>query len=158
MTTIIAGLIILFGLAAFTGAPYLPTRRRDINHALDILDLKDRQVLVDLGCGDGSTLLHAARRGLIVIGYEINPLLALVAWLRTRHYGRRVKVVWGDMWEKPIPKNVDGIYIFLIGRLMAKMEAKLAKEVKNVKVVSYSFKLPNRKEIKKDGPFYVYKF
>jgi hypothetical protein len=63
----------------FLGAPYVPTLPKQREAALDLLKLKPGQTLIDLGCGDGAMLIAAAKRGINSVGYEINPLLALIA-------------------------------------------------------------------------------
>ncbi|MEX0748481.1 MAG: hypothetical protein WD467_00795 [Candidatus Saccharimonadales bacterium] len=152
-----------FVVAAFTlsilrGAPWLPTRSRDAKRALELLDLKPGQTLVDLGCGSGELLLAAARAELQTVGYEINPLLWLVAYVRTRPYHQRVKVVLGDYWLRPLPP-CDGVYVFLIDHFMAKLERKLVRElVPGNKVVSYIFTLPLQAAVAEDKGLYLYKF
>jgi ribosomal protein L11 methylase PrmA len=72
---VFAVLVILFGFVVAFGAPYLPTLRPQITMALDMLDLKKGQTLLELGSGDGRVMMAAAERGWNVIGYELNPLL-----------------------------------------------------------------------------------
>ena len=79
---LLAAVILLFGLVAFRGAPYVPTHRRKIMAALDLMNLKSNDMVVDLGSGDGNFLIAAARRGWRAVGYEINPVLCLISWLR----------------------------------------------------------------------------
>ena len=76
----IAAVVLLFGFVAFTGAPYVPSRRRDLQKAFDELyRLKKTDVLVDIGSGDGIVLREASRRGARAIGYELQPLLVLIS-------------------------------------------------------------------------------
>ena len=152
-------LLAAFGLVVIFGAPYLPTRRRQREAALDLLSLKPGQVFYDLGCGDGSMLLAAARRGLQATGYELNPVLTLVAWLRTRRYGRQVKVRWGSFWRADIA-DADGIFVFLINHYMSRLDRMLEskKGTKPLKLVSYSFQIPGRKPVQKSGAMLLYKY
>lgn len=41
-------------------APFTPSGAGVLTHALDLLQLKESDVLVDLGCGDARLLVHAA--------------------------------------------------------------------------------------------------
>src|SRR3982751_238116 len=93
-------IIVCFAGVLLFGAPYLPTLKPQIQTALKLADLKSGQTLLELGCGDGKVLIAAAQRGLHVVGYELNPLLFLVAWLRTRRYRKQVRVVWGNFWSR----------------------------------------------------------
>jgi SAM-dependent methyltransferase len=151
-------MVALFGFVLAFGAPYLPTRRKETQAALDLLSLKKGQTLYDLGCGDGRVLKMAARQGLNGVGYELNPLLVLVAKIYTYKYRHQVKIVWGNFWKADISK-ADGIFIFLIERFMRKLDLKLQKEVrKPVRVVSFAFKIPDRKIEKNNDGMHLYKY
>ena len=63
--------VLLFGFVVIFGAPYLPTLSRQTEDALELLDLKTGQTLLELGSGDGRVLLAAAKRNLKAVGYEI---------------------------------------------------------------------------------------
>src|SRR5437870_1372345 len=104
----------------FLGAPYVPTLHKQRETALDLLNLKPGQTLIDLGCGDGAMLITAAKRGINTVGYEINPLLVLIAWLRTRRYGNKVKIVQGNFWQKDWPQ-ADAVFVFLTNRYMDRL-------------------------------------
>jgi hypothetical protein len=86
MPILIAFLAVVFicfaGVILF-GAPYLPTLKPQIHAALELANLRPGQTLIELGCGDGRVLIAAAHTGIKSIGYELNPLLALIAWIRT---------------------------------------------------------------------------
>ena len=45
--------VLPFGYVLLFGAPYLPTRRLKAKQALEILNLKEGEIFVDLGSGDG---------------------------------------------------------------------------------------------------------
>ena len=142
------------------GAPFLPTLKRQSSEALDLLGLKAGQVFVDLGCGDGRLLAIAASRGLNAVGYELNPFLAFYAWLRTRRYGRRVKVKWANFWRADL-SDTDGVFVFLIGHFMRRLD-KLLSQYSNdrqIKLVSNSFKIPGKEPLRQKGALllYVYK-
>src|SRR5882672_507174 len=92
-------LLLCFSAVVLVGPPYLPTLNKQVETALDMLALSKGQTLLELGCGDGKVLIAAARRGLQVTGIELNPLLAVLCWLRTLRYRRQVTVVWGNYWR-----------------------------------------------------------
>lgn len=151
-------LILAYGLVIFFGAPYLPTRRSDRKLALDMLDLKEGQLLVDLGAGDGSVLVEAGERGLLAIGYEINPFLVLIARFRTLRFGRRVSVKWANFWRADI-SQADGVFVFLLDRFMGRLDDKIKAEAKpQLKLVSHAFKIPGRRPAKKIGAMLLYKY
>src|SRR6478672_10765863 len=96
-------IVMCFAFVVFFGAPFLPTLRPQIDTALNLLDLKPGQTILELGCGDGRVLIAAATRGIYAVGYELNPLLAAIAWLRTRRYGKQVRVICGNYWRLKWP-------------------------------------------------------
>lgn len=148
----------LFALGAVLGAPYVPTLKKSGNDLLDMTDLEPGATIIDLGSGDGAFALQAARRGYKVIGYEINPILVLVARLRTRKYRKQVTIYLRDFWRIELPE-VDAIYVFLIERYMQKLADKLQKEVKKPTiVVSHVFKIPGKKAVKENQNTSVYLF
>lgn len=124
-----AVVVFLFGFVLLFGAPYLPTQRQQAQAALDLLALKKGQTLYEFGCGDGRVLRQAAERGLKVVGYELNPLLVLVARCYTWKYRKQVKIVWGSFWKADI-SQADGVFVFLLDRFMRQLDSKLAAESK----------------------------
>jgi SAM-dependent methyltransferase len=144
-------LVITFGGVLLRGAPYVPTLDAQGRAALELLDLKPGQTLLELGSGDGKVLVLAAQAGLYAIGIELNPFLAAISWLRTRRYRRQVRVIWGDFWRKTWPE-CDGVYVFLLDRFMPKLDTKM-QEVKKP-LASFAFRIPGRKvAIEKSGIF-----
>ncbi len=154
---VFAGLVGCFGLGALLGAPFLPIRRPDLDAALDLAGVAAGQTVIDLGSGDGRMLVAAARRGATAIGYEINPLL--VAWSRvaTWRYRRHVTIHLADFWHAKLPE-ADVIYTFLLTRYTARLDRKLAAEIKRpTKLVSYVFALP-RTPIKQTRNTFLYQY
>jgi len=141
---IILLVVLPFGIAAWIGAPYLPTLRRDGEDALGLVNLKPGQTLIDLGSGDGRLLRRAARQGIHGVGYEINPFVYVVSLLVTWRYRDIVKIYLADFWTTPLPA-ADAVYVFLIDRLMPKLDTKLSRELQTpTPVVSLAFKIPGR--------------
>lgn len=134
--------VLLFAVGAVFGAPYLPTLKKEGEVALDLLDLEKGQTILDLGSGDGSFLMQAARRGINGIGWEINPLLVLFSKLRLWRYRKTVQVYWCNIWQTKLPKT-DAVYIFGIKKYMPKFKAKLLKEIKKPTLIAtFTFELP----------------
>lgn len=153
---IVAGIALLFGFVVLFGAPYLPTLKPQIRTAFDLLDLKPGQTLLELGSGDGRVMREAARRGLSVVGYELNPLLVLISLAVTWRYRHSVRIVWGNFWIRQWPPS-DGAFVFLLDRYMAKLDSKI-KESKHgpKRVVSYAFKMPGKKPAKTENGLHLY--
>lgn len=154
-------LILLLGLQ-FTvirrGAPYVPTLSKQRRQALDLLDLQPGQTLIDLGAGDGAMLIAAAARGINAVGYEINPLLVIIAKIRTAKYRHNVTVIWGNFWKKHWPP-AEGVFVFLTGNYMNQLEIEMKTRFNRpVKLVTYGFSLNTKKPFKKSGALFLYKY
>ncbi len=152
-------LILAYGLVIPFGAPFLPTLKTQRKEALDLINLKPGQMLIDLGSGDGSILVLAAQRGLRAVGYEINPFLFIYSWLRTRRYGTRVQIKFRSFWRADLSR-ADGVFVFLITHHMHHLDKLLnnRKGKKPLKVVSNSFQIPGQKVRKKSGPMFLYQY
>jgi len=162
MTLLLSAVFIiglLFALIVFVGPPYLPTMRRQIGTALDLLDLKPGQTLLELGSGDGRVAVAAARRGLNVIGIELNPILVVVSRARSWRYRKHVRIIWGSYFMIDWPP-ADGIFTFMIQRQMPKLHKKiLAWQKTPVRLTSVAFHIPGQKPtVERSGVFmYEYK-
>jgi SAM-dependent methyltransferase len=148
-------LLVAFAGVLVVGAPYLPTLKPQINTALDLLDLKTGQTLLELGCGDGKVLIAAAQKGYCAVGIEINPFLALAAWLRTRRYGGRVKVIWGNYWRTPWPP-ADAVYVFLLDAFMPRLDTYMQR--RKGKLVSVAFRIPSKQPLVERNGVFLYDY
>lgn len=151
-------LIFCFGFVVFVGAPYLPTLTPQVDKALALAKLQPEQTLLELGCGDGKVVLTAAKQGIVVVGYELNPILAIIAWARTRRYRRHVTIIWGNFWQKKLPP-ADAIFVFLLPKYMGKLDAKLnTYPYKPVRLVSFAFTIKHKKPIATKGDVFAYDY
>ncbi len=164
MNPVVLTATVIFFIFAFVilfGAPYLPTMKKQAEEALDMLALKPGQTMLELGCGDGRVAKAAARRGLKVVGYELNPILALVAWLQTLKYRGQVKIVWGNYWRRDWP-DCDGIFVFLLDKYMKKLDKKIVQKKqaqgKPIRLLSYTFLVPGRQTSAQKGALFLYKY
>lgn len=155
-----AGIVLLFGFTVFRGAPYVPTKRRLLERAFDDLyPLTDKDVLVDIGSGDGVVLRVAASRGARAIGYELNPVLYLVSKLLSRN--PLVSVRLADFWHVTLPRETTVVYTFGESRDIKKMYEKAHRTAKLYKkplyFMSFGFSVPGQKALKHNSSFYLYK-
>lgn len=142
----LAAIILLFGFVVFYGAPYLPTLKKQTKDALDLLDLKPGQTLLELGSGDGTVLLAAAKRGIRCVGYELNPVLVVISRIMTWRYRKLVTIKMANYWSVQWPKT-DGIYVFLLQKYMDKLDTKVTQHSRKygtIKLVSFAFTIPNK--------------
>ena len=144
-----------FAAVIFFGAPYLPTLRPQIQAAFALLELKPGQTLLELGCGDGKVLVAAAEAGYKAVGIELNPILALVAWARTRKYKGAVRVLWGNYWRMSWPK-ADGVFVFLLDSYMSKLDTRMRLYKKPL--ASVTFRIPNRTVDAEKAGVFLYEY
>lgn len=150
--------VFCFGFVLLFGAPFLPTLNPQITAALDLLDLKPGQTLLELGCGDGRVLIAAAKRGLNAVGYELNPILVLVATVRTWRYRQQVRVVWGDYWRADWPP-AEGIFAFILDRYMKKLDTKITQYAhRPLRVASFAFAIPHKKPLRMCDGIFLYEY
>lgn len=153
--------VLLFGFVVWFGAPYVPTLKPQTRQALDLLNLQKGQTLLELGCGDGRVMRAAAERGLRVVGYELNPLLVLVARVVTWRYRSTTKVIWGNYWRASWPE-AEGIFVFLLAKYMKKLDKKIiqqrATQDHSIRLVSFTFSIPGKTEDKRQDGLFQYDY
>lgn len=152
--------VLCFSFVVFVGPPYVPTLTPQVKTALDLLDLKPGQTMLELGCGDGKVMIAAAQRGWKVTGIELNPMLVLVCKIRTWRYRKQVTVKMGNYWNTRLWGPADGIFGFVLPKYMTKLDRLIDRwrGAKPTRLASFAFKIPNKKiDKERDGVFlYVY--
>jgi len=80
---IVFAIALVFAAVVAVGAPYVPSKRKDLVDAFDELyPISKNDLVLDIGSGDGIVLREVARRGGRAVGIEINPILVLISkWL-----------------------------------------------------------------------------
>jgi len=124
---IVSVVVIICGFMVFFGAPYVPSQRRYIRRAFDHFGINKRDVLIDVGSGDGIVLRTAARYGARAVGYEINPILVGISRLLSLG-DRRVSVQLANFWHVALPHDTTIIYAFSVSRDEAKLTKLLQRE------------------------------
>ncbi len=125
------------------GAPYVSTQSKEIDEILKKAHLKEGQLFLELGCGDGRVTKNAVKKYKVYgIGIDINPLLI---W-----YSKIMSYIQGIKNIEFLKKNVidvdlgkaDILYIYLFPQLVEKLQDKILHETKkNVIIISHGFKI-----------------
>ncbi len=157
--SIVFVILVSFCFVVFFGAPFLPVMSSSAQQAIELLDLQEGQTIVDLGSGNGKILRMAAKRKLIAIGYELNPVLYAFSYINTLRYRKNVKIFYGNFWSKEI-HDTDAVFVFLLPKYMEKLNQKISKIELNhdLKLVSYSFKIPSKKPYLEINNLFFYKY
>lgn len=159
---ILGVIVVLVGASAFFGAPYVPTRRRDLRRMLDELyPLSTRDVVLDFGSGDGVVLREVSRRKAKAVGYEINPIFWAISKLAS--FGdARVRVVLCNSWMTAFPDDVTIVYAFSVGRDSKKLARVMQGETDRLGralfLVSYGNPLTGIKPLRTFEAYFMYEF
>lgn len=159
---VLAILAIFFGLVTFRGAPYVPSKKIYINQALrELYPLTTKDVLIDIGSGDGVVLREASGIGARAVGYEINPILVFISRFLSRK-DSRVSVRLVDFWLTHLPDDATVIYVFSVKRDMKKIIKWAQSETNRLNrplyLISFAFELDDMKSIKNVGAYHLYRF
>lgn len=157
---VLGAVIVAIGFVAFTGAPYVPSKRSDLKKAFTKLyKLSPGDVLVDIGSGDGVVLREASRLGARVVGYEIHPILVVVSKWLSRH-DSRVSVKLANFWKTQLPDSVTIVYVFGEDRDIHKMFEYVQQESnrleREIMLMSYAFEVNGAKLVKSLGAHHLY--
>lgn len=160
MIQVLVALFLLFGFVVFFGAPYVPSKKADVKRAFDELyPLSEKDMLVDIGSGDGIVLRLAAARGARAVGYEINPLLVGISRLLSRSTPA-VKVHLASFWSATLPRDTTVVYVFGDSRDIVKMAEKVRQAATELErplaFISYAIAVPGLTPVNKVGAHYLY--
>jgi protein-L-isoaspartate O-methyltransferase len=159
---IVAVAIYLFFFVFFPigrGAIYDPSSRAEVETMARIAEVRPGEKAADLGSGDGRVVCALARAGAEAHGYEINPVLVLISRRNIRREGLRGRafIHWGNFWRSRL-SDYSLITTFQVGFVMARMEAKLARELApGSRIVSHHWRFPGLSPEQTQGNIYRYR-
>ncbi len=149
-------LLIFLGTAVYAGvrgAPWVGSRKKDVQRFLKIADIKPGQVVYDLGSGDGRIVIAAAKIGARAIGLEVSLLPYLLSKIKQGWaHLPNLTIKYKDFFREDL-SSADIVYIFLTAKAHRRLKEKLEKELKSgAKVITYVWPIPGWQPIKKDKP------
>lgn len=159
---VVSIIVLLLGFVVFFGAPYVPSKRRELERALDELyPAGKNDLLVDVGSGDGIVLREAAKRGAQAVGYELNPIFVAISWWLSRQY-KGVRVRLGNMWQVKFPPETTVVYAFAVSRDSARLARKVQAEATRLDrpllLITYGVALPGQEPKRRLGAHALYEF
>lgn len=145
----------------FVGAPWVPTSMSMVHKMLQLAEVGPEDTVYDLGCGDGRTVVAAARRyGARAVGVEIDPLRYLWCQMLISVLGLRdhVKIVYGNFFKQDL-SGADVVTCYLLQNTNDKLREKLKRELRpGARVVSNTFTFPGMQPARKDEDARLYEF
>jgi len=119
---------------------WVPTSDAVVAKMLDLAEVTERDYLIDLGSGDGRTVIAAARRGATALGIEFNPDMVDLARKNAEAAGvaARATFVQGDLFEADLSKATV-ISMFLLPSINLELRPKLLELAPGTRIVSNSF-------------------
>ncbi|MBI4091674.1 MAG: SAM-dependent methyltransferase [Candidatus Levybacteria bacterium] len=132
-------------------SPWWVVRTRQIREGLRIAKVTKKDIVYDLGSGDGRVPIIAAREfGGRGVGIEIDYIRHLTAWLKVRLYNLKDKVTLkrGNFFDYNI-SDATVVFVYLIPRVLEKLKPKVFRELKKgTKIISYKYKFEIREKDK----------
>ena len=136
--------------AGLSGATWVPTRQRDVQRFLNLADIKQNDVVYDIGCGNGRMVIAASTQGANAIGFEISLFPYLLAKINKLIRRSKVKIKYRDLWHVNLA-DADLVYFFLMPERIKKLKNKFEQELKpGAKVISYVWPIDGWRPIKID--------
>ena len=124
-------------------APYVPTPEDVVERMLDLAEVKQGDVVYDLGCGDGRIPIAAARRGAKGVGVDIDPQRIAESNANAKAAGMtdRVEFLVQDAMTVDLsPATV--VTLYLLSSSNAKLRPILTKQLKpGARIVSHAFSM-----------------
>jgi precorrin-6B methylase 2 len=119
---------------------WVPTPEPLVEKMLDLAKVTPNDFVIDLGSGDGRTVIAAARRGARALGVEYNPEMVALSKRNAARAGvsDRAQFVQGDLFEADLSRATV-ITLFLLPEINLRLRPKLLELKPGTRVVSNSF-------------------
>ncbi|HWP27041.1 MAG TPA: class I SAM-dependent methyltransferase [Xanthobacteraceae bacterium] len=119
---------------------WVPTRQELVDKMLDLAKVTPNDYVIDLGSGDGRTVITAAKRGAKALGIEYNPDMVELSKRNAAQEGVADKAtfVQGDIFESDF-SQATVITLFLLPNLNLRLRPKILDMKPGVRVVSNTF-------------------
>ena len=119
---------------------WVPTPQALVDKMLDIAKVTPGDYLIDLGSGDGRTVITAAKRGLRAHGIEYNPEMVELATRAAANEGVSDKATFAkaDLYESDFSKATV-ITMFLLPEINLKLRPRILNLKPGTRIVSNTF-------------------
>jgi SAM-dependent methyltransferase len=119
---------------------WLPAELVMVNKMLDLARVTPKDVVMDLGSGDGRTVIQAGKRGARGIGVEFNPELVAYSRRLAQQEGvaERVTIERADLFEYDLSR-ASVITLFLLPSINMKLRPRLLELKPGTRIISNTF-------------------
>ena len=121
---------------------WVPTPQVTVDTMLALAKVTPADYVIDLGSGDGVTVITAAKKGATALGVEFNPDMVGLAKRRAQAAGVAAKAsfVQGDLFEADLSKATV-ITLFLLPDINRRLRPKLLDLAPGTRIVSNTFEM-----------------
>ncbi len=121
---------------------WVPSPEQLVDKMLDMAKVTRNDFLMDLGSGDGRTVIAAAKRGVRAMGVEYNPDMVVLSRRNAEKagVGKLATLVEGDIFQTDLSKATV-ITLFLLPDLNVKLRPTLLNMKPGTRVVSNTFRM-----------------
>jgi hypothetical protein len=121
---------------------WVPTANELVEKMLNIAKVGPEDFLIDLGSGDGRTVIAAAKRGIRALGIEYNPDMVELSIANAAREGvsGKASFIKGDVFESDFSKATV-ITLFLLPDLNVRLRPKILDLKPGTRVVSNTFSM-----------------
>jgi precorrin-6B methylase 2 len=119
---------------------WVPTPQELVNKMLEIAEVTPQDFVIDLGSGDGRTVITAAKIGAKAMGVEYNPDMVALSKENARKegVGDKAEFIQADLYETDLSKATV-ITMFLLPEINLKLRPKLLELEPGTRIVSNTF-------------------
>lgn len=119
---------------------WVPTPQELVDKMLNIAEVKPGEFVIDLGSGDGRTVISAAKIGAKALGVEYNPDMVALSKENAKKEGvaEKAEFIQADLYETDLSK-ADVITMFLLPEINLKLRPRLLDLKPGTRIVSNTF-------------------
>jgi precorrin-6B methylase 2 len=121
---------------------WVPTPQELVNKMLEMAEVTTNDFVIDLGSGDGRTVITAAKIGARALGVEYNPDMVALSKENARNEGvsDKTEFIQADLYETDLSKATV-ITMFLLPEINLKLRPRLLDLKPGTRIVSNTFKM-----------------